>query len=96
MTMHLEGIHICHILKQWFEDRIVIHFQPRNEMKILVKMESAWSKKTPMLFGTNFTRRAQWDPHFVLVVVPQYKVARLTFVAGDHSTCAIFCFDIHA
>ena len=29
-----------------------------------------------MLFGTNLTRRAQWDPPFVLVVLPQYKVAR--------------------
>ena len=57
--------------------------------------ESAWSKQTPMLFGTNLTRRAQWDPPFVLVVVPQ-KVLRSRFVAGDHSSCATFCFDIHA
>ena len=38
MTLHLEGVHICHILKQWLEDRIVIHFHQKNEMKILVKM----------------------------------------------------------
>ena len=31
MTLHLKGVHICHILKQ-------LHFQPKNEMKILVKM----------------------------------------------------------
>ena len=43
-----------------------------------------------MLFGTNLTRRAQRGPPFVLVVVPQYKVARSRFVAGDHSSCAIF------
>ena len=49
MILHLEGIHIYS------------HFQAKNEMKILVKMvskESAWSKKTPMLFGTNLTWRA--------------------------------------
>ena len=38
MTLHLEGVHICHIIKNGFEDRIVIQFQPKNEMKILVKM----------------------------------------------------------
>ena len=38
MTLHLEGVHICHILNNGFEDGIVIHFQPKNEMKILVKM----------------------------------------------------------
>ena len=49
-----------------------------------------------MLFGTNLTRRAQWDPPFMLVVVPQYKVARSRFVAGDHYSCVIVCFDIHS
>ena len=38
MTLHLEVIHICHILKNGFEDRIVIHSQPKNEVKKLVKM----------------------------------------------------------
>ena len=38
---------------------------------------------------------AHWGP-FVLVVVAQYRVARSRFVAGDHSSRAIFCFDIHA
>ena len=51
---------------------------------------------THVVSGINLTRRAQWDPPFVLVVVAQYKVARSRFVAGDHSSCAIFCFDIHA
>ena len=37
MTLHIEGIHIFPILKQWLRS-IVIHFQPKNEMKILVKM----------------------------------------------------------
>ena len=49
-----------------------------------------------MLFGTNLTQRAQWDPPIVLVVVAQYKVARSRFVAGDHYSCVIFCFDIHS
>ena len=49
-----------------------------------------------MLFGTNLTRRAQWDLPLMLVGVPQYKVERSIFVAGDHSSCAIFCFGIHA
>ena len=40
MTLHLEGVHICHIqpINNGFENHIVIHFQPKNEMKILVKM----------------------------------------------------------
>ena len=37
---------------------------------------------------------------FVLVVVAQYqdfvKVARSRFVAGDHYSFVIFCFDIHS
>ena len=33
----LEGNHICHILNNGFEDCIVSHFRPKNEMKILVK-----------------------------------------------------------
>ena len=49
-----------------------------------------------MLFGTNLTRRAPRDPTIVLVVVHQKEVARSRFVAGDHYSCAIFCFDIHA
>ena len=32
----------------------------------------------------------------VLVVVHQKEVARSRFVAGDHYSCALFCFDIHA
>ena len=32
---------------------------------------------------------------FVLVVVQQWEVARSRFVAGDYSSCAIICFDIH-
>ena len=34
MTLDLEGIHICHILNHC----IIIHFQPKNDMNILVKM----------------------------------------------------------
>ena len=29
MTLDIDGVHICHILKR-FKDRIVIHFQPNN------------------------------------------------------------------
>ena len=44
--------------------RIVSHIQPKNEMKISVKMAyleviCLWSKQKPVLFGTNLTRRAQ-------------------------------------
>ena len=38
MTLHLDGVHICHILNTGFENCIVNHFQPKNEMRILVKM----------------------------------------------------------
>ena len=48
-----------------------------------------------MLFGTKLTRMALREPPFVLVVVQQKEVARSRFVAGDHSSCVIFCFDIH-
>ena len=99
MTLHLEGIYICHIPKQWLRRPYRYSLSAKNEMKILVKMvskESSRSKKTPMSFGTNLTLTAQRGPPFVLVVVPQYNVGRSRFVAGDHSSCAIFCFDIHA
>ena len=36
MTLHLDGVHICHILK--YRLRRLYHFQPKNEMKVLVKM----------------------------------------------------------
>ena len=38
MTLNLDGLHICHILNTGFENCIVIHFQPKNEIKHLVKM----------------------------------------------------------
>ena len=38
MTLHLDGVHICHILNTGFGDCIFIHFHPKDEMKVLVKM----------------------------------------------------------
>ena len=86
LTLHLEGVPICHILKQWLQRLYHYSLSAKKwDEDIGQRKESAWSKQTLMLFGTNLTRRAQWDPPFVLVVVPQYKVARSRFVAGDQS-----------
>ena len=87
MTLHLEGVHICYILKYWLRRLIVIQFQPRNEMKFWSKWsrlnESAWLKQTAMSFGTNLTRKALRDLPFVrtfhlwsFLTVPQLEVAR--------------------
>ena len=38
MTLHLEGIHICHILKQWLRRPYRYSLSAKNEMKILIKM----------------------------------------------------------
>ena len=35
MTFHLEGVHICHIVKNGFKDCIVIHFQPKNDSHVV-------------------------------------------------------------
>ena len=56
MTLHLEGVHICHILNTGFEDCIFIHFQPKNEIKILVKMEGICMAK-----ADSHVTRAMWQ-----------------------------------
>ena len=38
MTLHLEGIHIFHILKQWLRRPYRYSLSAKNEMKILFKM----------------------------------------------------------
>ena len=67
-------------------------------MKILVKIskESTWSNQTAMSFGTDLTRKAKMALPFVLVAVPQWKVARARFVASDDYSCVLFCFDVHS
>ena len=76
MTLHLEGVHICHILKQWLRRLYPYSLSAENEMKILVKMvylEGICMVEADIHVGwTNLKRRAQWDPSFVLVVVPKY------------------------
>ena len=58
--------------------------------------ESAWLKQTAMSSGTNLARKAQRGPPFVLLTVPQKKVARSRFVGSEHRSFVIFCFDIHS
>ena len=48
-----------------------------------------------MSVGTNLTQ-AQRAPPFVTLTVPKSKVDRSRFVATDHYSCVIFCFDIHS
>ena len=46
-------------------------------------------KQTAMSFGTNLTRKAERDPPFVLLTVPQLKVARSRSVGSEHRSCVI-------
>ena len=63
--------HICHILKQWLLRPYRYSLSAKKRDENIGQNESAWSKQTPMLFGTNLTRRALREPPFVLVVVQQ-------------------------
>ena len=58
-----------------FEDRIVIHFQPKNKMNILVKMvylKGICMVEADSHFVWNlFNKEVPKGPAFVLVAVPQ-------------------------
>ena len=87
MTLHLEGVHICHILKYWLRrlycySLSVKEWDKKNWSKWSRPNESAWLKQTAMSSGTNSTRKAQRGPSFVLLTVPQKKVASSRFVGG--------------
>ena len=38
MTLHLDGVHMCHILKYWLRKLYRYSLSAKNELKILVKM----------------------------------------------------------
>ena len=89
MTLHLEGFHICHMLKYWIRRlyRYSLSAKKRDE-KIWSKWfrpnEFAWLKQRAMSSGTNLAWKAQRVPPFVLLTVPHKKVARSRFVGSEH------------
>ena len=38
MTLHLDGVHMCHILKYWLRKLYRYSLSAKNELNILVKM----------------------------------------------------------
>ena len=58
--------------------------------------KSAWLQQSAMSSGTNLAWKAQRGLPFVLLTVPQKKLARSRFVGSEHRSCVIFCFDIHS
>ena len=101
MTLHLEGVHICHILKQWL--RRPHHYSLSSKkwdenigQNGLSRRNLHGRSRQPCRFGTNLTQEAQRGPPFVIVAVTQYKVAWSRFVANNHYVCVLFSFDIHS
>ena len=70
-------------------------------MKILVKM--VYLEGICMAKADSHVVREQCDKEnpkgpvlFVLLRLQQYNVASSRFVASEHCSCVIFCFDIHS
>ena len=61
-----------------------------------ISKESARLKQTSMSLGSNVTRKTQRALPFVLLRLIQLNVASSRFVASEHCSCVIFCFDIHS
>ena len=102
MTLHLDGVHICHILKYWF--RILYRYSlSAKKWDENVGQNGLFEgiyvvKADSHVFESNVTRKTQRAQPFVLSSLEgdHIRLVSSRFVASEHCSCVIFCFDIHS